>query len=67
MKTAGVTGEGLILMFWPDEAEQQLLRLERDFQGRDASTIRKTRFGVRRKESGKTYEFYVIEQTPSTV
>jgi hypothetical protein len=66
MKTAGVTGEGLILMFWPDEAEQQLLRLERDFQGRDASTIRKTRFGVRRKEPDETYEFYVIEQTPST-
>ena len=64
MNKAGVTGDGLILMFWPDEAEQQLLRLEHDFQGRDASTIRKTRFGIRRKESGKDYEFYVVEQTP---
>lgn len=64
MKKAGVASDGLILMFWPDDAEQQLLRLEHDFQGRDVSTIRKTRFAIRRKASGKGYEFYVVEQTP---
>lgn len=63
LKKAGVVSEGLILMFWPDEAEQQLLRLEHDFQGRDVSTIRKTRFGIRRNKSEKGYEFYVLEQT----
>lgn len=64
MKKAGVDSDGIILMFWPEEAEQQLLRLEHDYQGRDASTIRKTRFGMRRKDSGEDYEFYVLEQTP---
>lgn len=64
MKQAGVASDGLILMFWPEDTEQQLLRLEHDFKGRNASAIRKTRFGVRRKDSDKAYEFYVMEQTP---
>jgi hypothetical protein len=59
---AGITAAGKpVLQFYPDETEQLLLHAEHDFKGRDASTIRKTRFGVR--PAGKGYEFYVIEQT----
>lgn len=59
---AGINAAGKpVLQFYPDETEQLLLHVERDYKGRDASTIRKTRFGVRGAGSG--YEFYVIEQT----
>lgn len=62
MAKAGVSAGGkVVLQFYPDETEQLLLHAEHDFKGRDASTIRKTRFGVR--PAGKGYEFYVIEQT----
>ena len=62
MTRAGVPAAGkLILQFYPDATEQILLHLEHDFKGRDASTIRKTRFGVR--PAGRGYEFYVIDQT----
>jgi hypothetical protein len=59
---AGLSAAGKpVLQFYPDETEQLLLRAEHDFKGKDASTIRKTRFGVR--GAGNGYEFYVIEQT----
>jgi hypothetical protein len=59
---AGINAAGkFVLQFYPDETEQLLLHVEHDYKGRDASTIRKTRFGVR--GAGNGYEFYVIEQT----
>ena len=59
---AGINAAGKpVLQFYPDPTEQLLLHAERDYKGRDASTIRKTRFGVR--SAGNGYEFYVIEQT----
>lgn len=62
VQKAGINPAGKqVLQFYPDPTEQALLRAEKDFKGRDAGTIRKTRFGVR--PAGKTYEFYVIEQT----
>ncbi|MEX2121176.1 MAG: hypothetical protein WD847_16405 [Pirellulales bacterium] len=58
---AGVAAGGkVILQFYPDHVEQMLLQLERSFRGRDASEIRKTRFGIRQAASG--FEFYVIDQ-----
>jgi hypothetical protein len=59
---AGVPAAGkLILQFYPEAVEQTLLRLERDFRGRDASTIRKTRFAMRTVGNG--FELYVIDQS----
>jgi hypothetical protein len=59
---AGISAAGKpVLQFYPDETEQLLLQTERDYKGKDASTIRKTRFGVR--PAGNGYEFYVIEQS----
>ncbi|HET6883882.1 MAG TPA: hypothetical protein VFI31_27255 [Pirellulales bacterium] len=59
---AGIPAAGkVVLQFYPDETEQLLLHLEHDYKGRDASTIRKTRFGVR--PAGRGYEFYVMDQT----
>lgn len=59
---AGLPTNGrLILQFYPDPTEQLLLAAEHEYKNKDASTIRKTRFGVRPVGSG--YEFYVIEQT----
>jgi hypothetical protein len=59
---AGINAAGIpVLQFYPRETEQLLLQVEHDYDGRDVSTIRKTRFGVRSVGSG--YEFYVIEQT----
>ena len=62
MARAGVPVAGkVVLQFYPDETEQTLLQLEKNFKGRDAATIRKTRYGVR--AAGRGYEFYVIDQT----
>lgn len=62
MAKAGVPAAGkVVLQFYPDPTEQMLLHLEHDFKGKDASTIRKTRFGVR--PAGKGFEFYVIDQS----
>ncbi len=57
---AGVAAGKILLQFFDEEIEQLLLRIEQEFAGRDASTIRKTRFGLR--PIGKRYEFFVIEQ-----
>lgn len=62
MAKAGVPVAGkVVLQFYPDATEQNLLHLEHDYKGKDASTIRKTRYGVR--PVGKGYEFYVIDQS----
>jgi hypothetical protein len=61
LSKAGVQPGSVVLQFYPDETEQLLLRAERDFKGRDASTIRKTHFLVRPVTGG--YEFSVIDQT----
>ena len=57
---AGVSAGRILLQFFSEETEQLLLHIEQSFRGRDASTIRKTRFGLR--PTGKGYEFFVIEQ-----
>ena len=57
---AGMAAGKIILQFYPEKTEQLLLRLEHEFRGRDASAIRKTRFGLR--SGGDGYQFFVIEQ-----
>lgn len=58
---AGVSPVPILLQFFPPETEELLLRIEHDFRNRDATTIRKTRFGLR--PVGRSYEFYIIEQS----
>lgn len=63
VQRAGVQAAGkLVLQFYPDEVEQMLLHLERDYRGLDASKIRRTVYAIRKQGAG--YEFYVIDQTP---
>ena len=50
-----------ILHFYPQETEQQLLRLERDYAGRPFKEIRRTYFEVQPKGSG--YAFRVTQQS----
>jgi hypothetical protein len=57
---AGVPPGKILFQFFDKETEQLLLRTEQEFDGRDASTIHKTRFGLR--PIGKGYEFFVIAQ-----
>lgn len=58
---AGISAAGLaILQFLPAEVENQLALLEREYRGRRAAEIRRTRFGLR--AAGERFEFYVIEQ-----
>lgn len=49
-----------IIQFYPEETVTKLATLEANHQGRDASEIRKTVFGVR--PSGNGYEFFIISQ-----
>ncbi len=61
MQRAGVPlANKLVLQFYPDPVEQDLLRKELEFRGIDASRIRKTTYGIR--QIGQGYEFYVIDQ-----
>jgi hypothetical protein len=55
------TAAKIMLQFYPENTEQLLLIAEKNFKGRDAGEIRKTRFGVR--QAGNAFEFYVIDQT----
>lgn len=58
IETSGRT----LVQFIPPAVEEQLAQLEYAFAKLEAKKIRKTRFAVRQK--GKSYEFYVEEQTP---
>ncbi len=59
---AGIAAEGrVVLQFYPSEVENQLAQLERQFAGREASGIHKTRFGV--KADGRRFAFYVTGQS----
>lgn len=61
LRRAGIDAKGKIaLQFYPPEIENRLAQLELAFAGRQASQIRKTRFGVR-GQAGQ-HEFYVIDQ-----
>jgi len=63
LRRAGISTEGgKIVHFYSADLENQMAVLERDFAGRKATEIRRTRFGVR--EDGADYEMYVIDQTP---
>lgn len=58
---AGVPVDDRVLVqFIPEEVEQTLVRLEKQYAGRDPQDTRRTRFGIRRTEAG--YEFYVLSQ-----
>jgi|GEM_PF-218054 len=62
MQRTGTSIAGkLVLQFYSDALEQELLQLEQAYRGVDASKIRKTVYGIRPK--GKGYEFFVIDQT----
>lgn len=58
---AGVSPGPIVLQFFSAETEQLLLGIEHGFRNRDATTIRKTRFGLRPART--SYEFYVMEQS----
>jgi hypothetical protein len=62
VRRAGLPTARLVLQFYSNELEQTLLNLEHDYRGRDAGTIRRTRFAIQRV--GEGYEFYVTDQTP---
>jgi hypothetical protein len=62
MQRTGVPTTGKqVMQFYSDPLEQDLLHLEQDYRGIDASKIRKTVYGIRPKGAG--YEFFVIDQT----
>jgi hypothetical protein len=62
LENAGISTAGKILVqFFDPVVENQMAHLEKNFANRDASEIRKTRFGVRSQGGG--YAFYVIDQT----
>lgn len=62
LRKAGVAVEGAtIAHFYSPALEDQLARLEKEFQGKDAAEITQTRFGIRRSANG--FEFYVVGQT----
>jgi hypothetical protein len=55
-------GEGVVLQFYPKEAENRLAELEVRFKGRQPGEIRLTRFSVVPK--GDSYDFSVLSQEP---
>jgi hypothetical protein len=62
MQRAGVATSGkMVLQFYSEPVEQNLLQLEQAYRGLDASKIRRTVFGIRKQGAG--YEFFVIDQT----
>jgi len=63
LESAGVvTTEKTPVQFIPPELERRLAELEREFAGREAKNIRKTRFASRPADRG--FEFFVEEQIP---
>jgi hypothetical protein len=61
LQKAGIeVGEGVVLQFYPPEAETRLAELEVRYRGRSAAEIRVTRFRVVPK--GGTYDFEVVAQ-----
>jgi hypothetical protein len=62
VKRAGVSPVGrVVLQFFSAELENQLAWLEKQYKGRKAQDIRRTRFGV--KVVGKGFEFFVEDQS----
>jgi hypothetical protein len=62
LEKAGIATAGKILVqFFDPGEENKMAHLEKNYANRDASEIRKTRFGVR--SQGGQYVFYVIDQT----
>ncbi|MDZ4781170.1 MAG: hypothetical protein SGJ19_13025 [Planctomycetia bacterium] len=60
---AGVQTENRVLVqFIPDAVEQTLVKLEKQYAGRDPKDTRRTRFGVQKAEQG--FEFHVLSQQP---
>jgi hypothetical protein len=62
VRRASVANSRVVLQFFSEELERMLLNLEREYQGRDPSQIRKTHFCIRHIDG--RYEFYVADQTP---
>lgn len=63
LEASGVSTAGKqLVQFISADLERSLAQLEHAFAGRDPRTIRRTRFGIRPKDSG--FEFYVTEQIP---
>jgi hypothetical protein len=61
LRRAGINvGGRVVLQFYPQDLENQLVQLEGAFAGRTQGQIRKTRFGI--KSENQVYSFYVIEQ-----
>ncbi|MCC6123599.1 MAG: hypothetical protein IT426_01415 [Pirellulales bacterium] len=54
------TESGTIFMFIPPKWEQELLKLEREKNGKPISEIKRTRFGI--LSAGAGFKFYVIDQ-----
>ena len=53
-------GDHLVLKFLPRAIEAELIALETNYAGGDASRIRRTRFGV--QADGAGFKFFVLEQ-----
>jgi hypothetical protein len=64
LKKANIPTEGAaVVQFFPGKLENELARLEKEYQGKDPAQIDQTRFAVRRTAQG--YEFYVVSQSSS--
>lgn len=63
LSQAGINWQGqgrLILQYYSQEAEQQLLIVQERFRGLKQEQIQKTVFGIRKKGAG--FEFFVVDQ-----
>jgi hypothetical protein len=61
-RALGIQAPQYFIAFFPQELENELARLERDYQGRNEDDIEETRFIVKREDDG--YHAHVVAQTP---
>jgi hypothetical protein len=61
-RALGIAPPQFFIAFFPQELENELARLERDYQGRNEDDIEETRFVVERAADG--YHARVVAQTP---
>jgi hypothetical protein len=65
LRKAGIGSNGKELVhYFPVAVQKEMEDLEADYAGRKPREIRRTRFRIRPKTTGKGYEFAVIEQDP---
>ncbi len=68
LRKAGIGSQGKKLEhYFPRVLQKELEKLEADYAGLKRDEIRRTRFRIRPAETGKGYEFVVVEQDPPNV